>query len=35
MDKRYAIFDMDGTLADSMGYWDGLAEEYLHSRGVA
>ena len=35
MDKRYAIFDMDGTLVDSMGYWDGLAEEYLHSRGVA
>ena len=34
MDKRYAIFDMDGTLVDSMGYWDSLAEEYLHSQGV-
>ncbi len=35
MDKRYAIFDMDGTLVDSMGYWDRLCEEYLHSKGVA
>lgn len=34
MDKSYAIFDMDGTLVDSMGYWDELAAEYLHSRGV-
>ncbi len=34
MDKKYAIFDMDGTLVDSMAYWDRLAEEYLHSRGV-
>ncbi len=34
MDKKYAIFDMDGTLVDSMGYWDELAEEYLHSQGV-
>lgn len=34
MDKKYAIFDMDGTLVDSMGYWDELAAEYLHSRGV-
>ncbi len=34
MDKRFAIFDMDGTLVDSMGYWDAVAEEYLHSRGV-
>ena len=35
MDKPFAIFDMDGTLVDSMGYWDAVAEEYLHSRGVA
>ena len=34
MDKKYAIFDMDGTLVDSMGYWDELAVEYLHSQGV-
>ncbi len=29
-----AIFDMDGTLVDSMGYWRNLATDYLHSRGV-
>jgi len=35
MDKRYAIFDMDGTLIDSMKYWHGLGCEYLKSRGIA
>lgn len=25
---------MDGTLIDSMGYWKGLAEEYLKNKGV-
>ena len=25
---------MDGTLVDSMGYWDRLGREYLESRGV-
>ena len=34
MDKRYAIFDMDGTLVDSMGFWKNLATEYLQSKGV-
>ena len=34
MDKRACIFDMDGTLVDSMGYWDRLGREYLESRGV-
>ena len=34
MDKRFAIFDMDGTLVDSMGYWTGLAEEYLAGLGI-
>lgn len=34
MDKHFAIFDMDGTLIDSMGYWKNLASEYLHSKGV-
>lgn len=34
MDRRYAIFDMDGTLVDSMGYWKDLAGEYLRSRGI-
>ena len=34
MDKRYAIFDMDGTLVDSMVYWKNLASEYLRHKGV-
>ena len=34
MDKRYAIFDMDGTLVDSMGFWKHLATEYLQSKGI-
>lgn len=34
MNKKYAIFDLDGTLIDSMGWWKGLAEEFLRSRGV-
>lgn len=35
MDKKYAIFDMDGTLVDSMPYWKALAEEYLQSKGIS
>lgn len=34
MDKPFAIFDMDGTLIDSMGFWKNLAGEYLHSQGI-
>lgn len=34
MDKRFAIFDMDGTLIDSMNYWKGLAEEFLEIKGI-
>ncbi len=34
MDKKFAIFDMDGTLIDSMPYWYHLAEEYLKQKGV-
>ena len=34
MDKKFAIFDMDGTLIDSMGFWKNLAVEYLNSKGV-
>ena len=34
MDKRFAIFDMDGTLIDSMVYWGRLASEFLESKGV-
>ena len=32
---KYAIFDLDGTLADSMPYWKQLYLEYLKQRGVA
>ena len=35
MDKRFAIFDMDGTLIDSMVFWKNLATEYLNAKGVA
>ena len=35
MDKRFAIFDMDGTLIDSMAFWKNLATEYLNAKGVA
>lgn len=34
MDKRFAIFDMDGTLVDSMVFWDRLGREYLASKGI-
>lgn len=34
MDKRFTIFNMDGTLVDSMGYWARLSREYLEGRGV-
>lgn len=33
MDKPYAIFDMDGTLTDSMHFWAGLGAEYLRAKG--
>lgn len=34
MNKKYAIFDMDGTLIDSMGYWKNLGREYLALHGI-
>ena len=34
MDKKFAIFDMDGTLVDSMGFWNRLADEYLARFGL-
>ncbi len=35
MDKKYAIFDMDGTIIDSMGFWRGLTGEILEKYGIA
>ncbi len=29
-----AIFDLDGTLLDSMAIWDTIGEDYLHSLGL-
>lgn len=34
MDKRFAIFDMDGTLLDSMYYWKNLDKAYLEMKGI-
>ena len=34
MNKPFAIFDMDGTLVDSMVYWKQLGREYLRAKGV-
>lgn len=34
MRYAFAIFDMDGTLVDSMGYWNRLSDEYLARRGI-
>ena len=34
MNRPYAIFDMDGTLVDSMGYWHNMEREFLTLKGV-
>lgn len=34
MEKQFCIFDMDGTLVDSMGYWRQLGKEYLLWKGI-
>lgn len=34
MNFRYAIFDMDGTLIDSIPYWDRLVPEFLKEFGI-
>ena len=33
MDKKFCIFDMDGTLVDSMPIWKSLGKDYLEARG--
>lgn len=33
MDKQFAVFDLDGTLADSMVCWAELAGEFLKNGG--
>lgn len=35
MRPAFAIFDMDGTLVDSMEYWMTLGSEYLRGKGVS
>ena len=35
MNKKYCIFDMDGTIADSMGHWKNLEREFLIEKGIA
>lgn len=34
MDKRFCIFDMDGTLVDSMPFWKALGRDYLEALGL-
>jgi len=34
MNKPFAIFDMDGTLVDSMGYWRNMEREFLTRKGI-
>lgn len=34
MNKKFAVFDVDGTLIDSMGIWSSLGREYLFGKGI-
>ena len=34
MNKQFCIFDMDGTIADSMGHWKNLEREFLIEKGI-
>lgn len=33
--KRYVVWDMDGTLIDSMEMWTNLVGEYLESQDIS
>ena len=33
-DMKAAIFDMDGTILDSMGMWHGIGKQYLEENGI-
>lgn len=35
MNQKFGIFDMDGTLVDSLPYWRQLYREYLACRGIS
>ncbi len=35
MNKKFAIFDMDGTLVDSMKYWNNLIFEFLETKKIS
>lgn len=35
MNKKFAIFDMDGTLVDSMNYWNNLIFEFLETKKIS
>lgn len=32
--RKYCIMDMDGTIVDSMPYWNRLSPDYLNSKGI-
>ena len=34
MKIKGAIFDLDGTLLDSMPFWENLGSEYLKTKGI-
>ena len=34
MELKYCIFDMDGTLVDSMAHWKNLEYEFLEAKGI-